>query len=49
MNKLHENSDELLLLMMAKDSEKAEKAFEELYIRYKNKIYVFCNFFFEIF
>lgn len=45
MNKLHENSDELLLLMMAKDSEKAEKAFEELYIRYKNKIYVFCNFF----
>lgn len=41
MNKLYENSDELLLLMMAKDS---EKAFEELYIRYKNKIYSFCNF-----
>ncbi|BBD44020.1 RNA polymerase sigma-70 factor, expansion family 1 [Petrimonas sp. IBARAKI] len=41
MNKLTEKSDKLLLLMMAKDS---EKAFEELYIRYKNKIYSFCNF-----
>ena len=42
MNKLYENSDELLLLMMAKDS---EKAFEELYIRYKNKIYSFVIFY----
>lgn len=41
MKKLNKKSDELLLLMMAKDS---EKAFEVLYIRYKKKVYTFCNF-----
>lgn len=41
MDELNKKSDELLILMMAEGS---EKAFEELYIRYRNKICTFCNF-----
>ncbi len=41
MEKLKELDDEMLLLLLTKDS---EKAFEELYIRYKKKLHSFCTF-----
>lgn len=41
MENLKDLDDEMLLLLLTKDS---EKAFEELYIRYKMKLYSFCTF-----